>query len=442
MLQKNKLTKNRKSIGSPKANRSGNSTNKNTTQSSQKCIHQGHLTIQNISKENKDLFLALSHFDFVPKEKEFSGDTALDIIDKLNENMQKIVNNVTEMGLRIYEPFLKKYENQIRYYIKLCNQLKLQKESLESKLIVLLIKEKEYEKIKKDKNIRVENGEIICSDNKDNEIIILRAENSNLKKQIAKYEKKIKRSEKREIILFQEIENENKKLKMEIELLNKNFPISHRGGIHSSSCTTFIGSEPNKNNCFISNNKKTKHHSNNNTDEEKTNTEVYSNRYLHKRDFLSNKIALSPYKPLLNSFSSLNHHSNSKKQKNNSISIHSNINSSHSNKTNSNIHQKTKSAKGTILNNRKSCNINSIKNLFVTTNSMINNYLSYKKNNTRKNSNSKKVFSLNNNININLNNVHNIHVNINKSVGSGRKSYKNLSTFNKAESARFSDKVN
>ena len=73
---------------------------------------------------------------------------------------------------------------------------------------------------------------------------------------------------------------------------------------------------------------------------------------------------------------------------------------------------------------------------------MINNFLSYKKNNTRKNSGSKKVFSLNNNnININLNNANNIHVNINKSVGSGRKSYKNLSTFNKAESARFSNKA-
>lgn len=441
MLQKNKSTKSKKSIGSPTVNRSGNSTNKNSTQSSQKCIHQAPLTLQNISKENKELFVALSQFNFIPKDKEYIGNTALDIIDKLQENTQKIVNNVTEIAMRIYEPFLKKYENQIRYYIKLCNQLKLQKESLESKLIVLLIKEKEYEKIKKDKNIRVENGEIICNDNKDNEIIILRAENSNLKKQIAKYEKKMKRSEKREIILFQEIENENKKLKMEIELLNKNFPISHRGGIHSSSCTTFIGSESTKNNCFTNNNKKTKHHSNNNnTDEDTTNTEGYSNRYMNKRDLLSNKIVLSPYKPLLNSFSSLNHHSNSKKQ-NNSISIHSNINNSN-NKTNSNLHQKTKSAKGTILNNRKSCNINSIKNLFVTTNSMINNFLSYKKNNTRKNSGSKKVFSLNNNnININLNNVNNIHVNINKSVGSGRKSYKNLSTFNKAESARFSNKA-
>ena len=42
-----------------------------------------------------------------------------DIIDKLQENTQKIVNNVTEIAMRIYEPFLKKYENQIRYYISL-----------------------------------------------------------------------------------------------------------------------------------------------------------------------------------------------------------------------------------------------------------------------------------------------------------------------------------
>lgn len=390
-------------------------------------------SLPEISKDLTILLQTLSQCDIIPKadNNEHTKDSSSTLFNELKSKTELLIEKTNEIALKTYEPFLKKYENQIRYYIKLYSQLKLQKESLESRCISLMIKEKEYEKVKRDKNIIIENGEIICNDNKENEIIILRAENSNLKKQIAKYEKKLKRSENREIILFQDIEKENKKLKQELELLNKNFPISQRA-LHSSSCTTFVESSP-KNNFISSNNRKPSKGTF--TEEETTNTEGYSNRYKSKVDLLSSKIIVSPYKQLLSSFSSKNSHysptnNNNRTAKNKSIS-----NSKKKCNSKKNIKDTIKSAKGTILNNRKVCTINSIKNMFVTTNSMINNYLLYNNNHTNKNSSTKKIYSVNQGKNV----VENRQFSVNKSQGQNSKRGKNSqSVLSRAETARYS----
>lgn len=387
-------------------------------------------SLPEISKDLTILLQSLSQCDIIPKvnSNEHTKDSIL--FNELKSKTEMLIEKANEIALKTYEPFLKKYENQIRYYIKLYSQLKLQKESLESRCISLMIKEKEYEKVKRDKNIIIENGEIICNDNKENEIIILRAENSNLKKQIAKYEKKLKRSENREIILFQDIEKENKKLKQELELLNKNFPISQRA-LHSSSCTTFVESSP-KNNFVSSNNRKPSKGTF--TEEETTNTEGYSNRYKSKVDLLSSKIIVSPYKQLLSSFSSKKSHysptNNNRTSKNKSLSK-----SKKKRNSKTNIKDTIKSAKGTILNNRKICTINSIKNMFVTTNSMINNYLLYNNNHTNKNSSTRKIYSINQGKNV----IENRKISINKSQGQNSKRRMNSqSVLSRAETTRYS----
>jgi hypothetical protein len=83
---------------------------------------------------------------------------------------------------------MKKDEQTIRRLYKNIISNKLLKDSLDNKIRLLLIKEKEYEIIKDKTGAFFRNGEIVYNKQKDNEIIILRAENSNLKNIIENYE--------------------------------------------------------------------------------------------------------------------------------------------------------------------------------------------------------------------------------------------------------------
>ncbi len=62
--------------------------------------------------------------------------------------------------------------------------LRLQRDTLENKVKVLLIRDEEYENLKKLTNRIVEIGKFIMNDRKENEVLILKSENSNLKKQL------------------------------------------------------------------------------------------------------------------------------------------------------------------------------------------------------------------------------------------------------------------
>ena len=64
--------------------------------------------------------------------------------------------------------------------------MKIKNTFLENNIDILIKKEKEYRLIKEKTGILVENGKIIHNDRKENEIFILRAENSNLKNVIKK----------------------------------------------------------------------------------------------------------------------------------------------------------------------------------------------------------------------------------------------------------------
>ena len=82
------------------------------------------------------------------------------------------------------EKLQRKDEHTIRnLYGKLFHE-KLINEILENKICVLTKKEKEYELLKQKTGVIFDNGKIICNDRKENEIIILRTENSLLKSTI------------------------------------------------------------------------------------------------------------------------------------------------------------------------------------------------------------------------------------------------------------------
>ena len=101
------------------------------------------------------------------------------IIDKKNTNID------------YYESILRRDENTIRkLYGDLLHE-KLLKEVLEEKIIILLQFQKEYELVKRKTGVIVSEGKVICNERKDNEIVILRTENSTLKQVISDKEKEI-----------------------------------------------------------------------------------------------------------------------------------------------------------------------------------------------------------------------------------------------------------
>ena len=103
------------------------------------------------------------------------------------ENIKKI--NPKENEINQYELILRKYENDNRFLIKQQFQQKLIRESLEYKLEEYMEMEEEFEEMKS--KLKYEDGKFLENDRKDNEIIIIRQENSNLKLIISNLEKDI-----------------------------------------------------------------------------------------------------------------------------------------------------------------------------------------------------------------------------------------------------------
>ena len=103
----------------------------------------------------------------------------------------KIINqpdNFDNEERRMYENTLRKYESDIRYLIQKNYEYKFQMEVVQNSLDEYAKIEEEYEEMKE--KFKYEKGKFLQNERKDNEIIILRAENTNLKKIIDKLEGK------------------------------------------------------------------------------------------------------------------------------------------------------------------------------------------------------------------------------------------------------------
>ena len=110
---------------------------------------------------------------------------------------------------------IRKLEEDNKYYLKILMQYQIQKNSLEMKLNAYMSLEEEYEELKE--KVKYEGGKFLENDRKDNEIIILRNENSTLKKEILKLEIKNKNIEKK----MKECQSTIKELQNNVENLNK-----------------------------------------------------------------------------------------------------------------------------------------------------------------------------------------------------------------------------
>ena len=120
------------------------------------------------------------------------------LLKQVNNIMNRIYDIIIELNSRLslYENSLLYNESKIRdLHGKLFTEL-LNKEILQNNVNSLIQKEKDYELIKEKTGIIVNNGKIINTNRKDNEIIILRTENSTLKGVIEQYEIKLLQIEK------------------------------------------------------------------------------------------------------------------------------------------------------------------------------------------------------------------------------------------------------
>ena len=116
----------------------------------------------------------------------------------INE-IQNYLNNIksNNNSVSILENMILKLEKDLKYHIKNEFMFKIQKDTLDNKIKNYTEMEEEFEALKE--KVRYEGGKFLNNDRKDNEIKILRRENSNIKKEVKKMEIKIKNLEQKEI---------------------------------------------------------------------------------------------------------------------------------------------------------------------------------------------------------------------------------------------------
>ncbi len=162
------------------------------------------------------------------------------LINKKIEDYQKIVsfnqsnihirnvknindkNNINDIIYQ-YENQLRYYESQLRFYLKKILIYKIQKESMKSKIKLYMEMEEEFEVLKE--KLKYDNGQFLNNDRKENEIEILRRENSNLKKAISKLEEEKKLSDtkrKKDKDIISELKNQIENLTQKVNKLEEN----------------------------------------------------------------------------------------------------------------------------------------------------------------------------------------------------------------------------
>ena len=130
-------------------------------------------------------------------KKNLSQDSNHHLFKQLNNIFPKISEIINDLNSQMnqYQKMILYNEAKIRNIQGILFTELLNKEILQNNITSLLQKEKDYELIKEKTGIIVNNGKIINTNRKDNEIIILRTENSTLKGVIEQYEIKLSKKE-------------------------------------------------------------------------------------------------------------------------------------------------------------------------------------------------------------------------------------------------------
>ena len=196
--------------------------------------------INNIkSIQTKQLIEYLHHSIKILLKKKFEDGRELQRKEEKNTKIKKKIPFDNDYIFQL-ENSLQKLEEKERNYTRLIFKYKLQKEAMRNKISNLLDIEDEYEEMKS--KLKYEDGRFLENDRKENEIIILRQENINLKKYISDKEKKWKSTEdnlieKEKLILSLEakIEQLNKKLEEKQKEINLVSSINYNNIVNSNS---------------------------------------------------------------------------------------------------------------------------------------------------------------------------------------------------------------
>ena len=162
-------------------------------------------------------------FKFLIK-KNFSHKLNQSTLKQINNILNKISDNIKEINSKVnqYQSIIVYNEAKIRNLQGTLFVELLDNEILQNNVNTLAQKEKEYELIKEKAGIFVQNGKIINTNRKDNEIIILRKENSKLKDVIEQYKRKLNQKE------LEFIKKNNSLMKEKSELILKINNLNHQ----------------------------------------------------------------------------------------------------------------------------------------------------------------------------------------------------------------------
>ena len=192
-----------------------------------------------------------------------------------------------ELNFSEYESIIRNLESKQRILTKNFFQQKLQIDAMENKMEEYMEMEDEFEEMKT--KLKYEDGRFLNNDRKDNEILIIRGENSILKTEINKLEEKVKSLE--ELLntkekKIEEINNELEKMKNKFEQKNEtnispSININIRN-VHSNNNNDLNNETDN------SNIKKANYNQNRNSTNFITNSKFFYN-YVNEQISLNNK---------------------------------------------------------------------------------------------------------------------------------------------------------
>ena len=182
-------------------------------------MDESDIDIEEIKQELYSLYKTIiknnsNEITNLPQLLDISSYTNLSLITNIKKLIKEIIllNSNYKDDLSQQENMIKKLEFDIKYYLKDLLHYKIQINSLEIKLNAFASMEEDYEELKA--KVKFEGGKFLENDRKDNEIIILRNENSRIKKEIKKLESQ-------KIVMESEYNEKIKKLENEILILNK-----------------------------------------------------------------------------------------------------------------------------------------------------------------------------------------------------------------------------
>ena len=217
-------------------------------------------------------------------------------LEQKKRDKRYYTNNInTPLGLdekEQYENIIRKLESKERKLSKVIFQNKLQKDVMENKISEYMEMEDEFEEMKT--KLKYEEGRFLKNDRKDNEIIIIRGENSNLKQSIKQLEEKINTLEKDKqdkTKVINELQESMKKIKLKLKDLQKQNEILNAHCINININNVNGNNNKNGNICNNSNNINSPN-LNSPTNKEENNINKNKMMYFQKlnKKLISNKI--------------------------------------------------------------------------------------------------------------------------------------------------------